>query len=141
MMTANGCITEKMKRGIQRKNCRQGVMKLNRKLHKTRNEDGRYPWRAHVSGIGTATEMVAGLVEYEMTESVKKLKSFVADLSDFLRQIKGMKLGENEFMFSMDVVAKGRRKERNEEESGAEDGQDNSDGRVDGVDEACFRNE
>jgi hypothetical protein len=36
---------------------------------------------------------------------VKKLKSFVEDSSDFLRQIEGMKLGENELMFSMDVVA------------------------------------
>jgi hypothetical protein len=79
-------------------------MKLNRKIHKPRNEDGRYPWRAYVSGIGTATESVAGLVEFELNEGVKKLDSYVEDSSHFLRLIEDLRLAPDKFMYTMDVV-------------------------------------
>jgi hypothetical protein len=59
-------------------------MKLNRKIHKQLNHNGRYQWRAYVSGIGTATESVAGLVEHEMKEGVQTLESYVEDSADFL---------------------------------------------------------
>jgi hypothetical protein len=58
-----------------------------------------------MSGIGTATESIAGIVEHEMMEGVKQLESCIEDLLDFLRKIEGLILERDEFMFCMDVVA------------------------------------
>ena len=102
-MSRKGAITEKMRKEMQPKNTRQGQMKINRKLHKPLNEEGRYPWRAYMSGIGTTTESIAGLVEHELNDGVEKLPSYVEDTSDFLRRIEGLKLEEDEFLFTMDV--------------------------------------
>jgi hypothetical protein len=104
-MMTNGSISKKMRRTMAPKNSRQGVLKLNRKIHKKVDGEGRYPWRAYVSGIGTATEAVAGLVEHEMSHGVEALGSYVRDSANFFRKNKGMKLGTGEFMFSLDVVA------------------------------------
>ena len=60
----------------------------------------------YISGIGTPTEGVAGLVEEELKEGVEKQASYVQDTADFLRRLRELrKLEEDEFMFVMDVVA------------------------------------
>jgi hypothetical protein len=127
-MEGNGSVTGKMRKAMQPKNSRQGVMKINRKIHKGVSQGGRYPWRAYVSGIGTAAETVAGLVEHEMKEGVKGLESYVEDSSDFLQKIEGIELGSDEFMFTMDVVALYPSVPR---EGGREAMHENLEGRVD----------
>lgn len=102
-MEGSGAITGKMRRTMQPKNSRQGALKLNRKMHTNLNGDGN-PWRAYVSGIGTATQSVTGLMEHEMMEEVEKLKSYVKDSSDFLIKVEGMRMEADEFFFSVDVV-------------------------------------
>lgn len=104
-MAARGVISEKLLTGLQVKHPKAGTLKLNRKIHKQRNGNGRYPWRAYVSGIGTATEGIAGLVEWELDQGVRGLHSFVEDSSDFLRQLKEWgPLQQEDFMFTVDVV-------------------------------------
>jgi hypothetical protein len=98
-------ISRKVYFGLQNRHPKAGTLKLNRKLHKERNEEGRYPWRAYVSGIGTPTEGVAGLVEWELTEGVKAQASFVEDSADFIRKLRGWpQMEEDEFIFTVDVV-------------------------------------
>ena len=59
-----------------------------------------------ISGIGTPTEGIAGLVEAEWQEGVEQQVSYIQDTADFLRRIeKVKKIGEGEFMFTMNVVA------------------------------------
>ena len=99
-------ITKKMREFMSAKNKREGVMKINRKVHKKVKENGRHPTRVYISGIGTPTEGIAGLVEAELQEGVEKQKSYVQDTADFLRRLERVgKLNDNEFMFTMDVVA------------------------------------
>ena len=81
-------------------------MKINRKIHKKPKANGRHPTRVYISGIGTPTEGIAGLVEAELQEGVESQKSYIQDTADFLRRLEGMKkMGIKEFMFTMDVVA------------------------------------
>ena len=54
------------------KNSRAGTMKINRKVHKKVKQHGRHPTRVYISGIGTPTEGIAGLVEEERKEGVEK---------------------------------------------------------------------
>ena len=80
-------------------------MKVNRKIHKKPKENGRNPTRVYISGIGTATEGIAGLVEEELKEGVEAQQSYVQDSADFLRRLEEVgKLGEDETMFTIDVV-------------------------------------
>ena len=104
-MRDKGYITTKMRDYMSAKNTKGGTMKINRKVHKKMKE-GRYPTRVYISGIGTPTEGIAGLVEEELKEGVEAQDSFVQDTADFLRRVEEMgKLEEDEFMFTMDVVA------------------------------------
>ena len=101
-----GSITTKMRENLSAKNTKPGVMKINRKVHKKIKGNGRHPTRVYISGIGTPTEGVAGLVEEELKEGVEKQASYVQDTADFLRRLRELrKLEEDEFMFVMDVVA------------------------------------
>ena len=52
-----------MRENLSAKNTREGVMKINRKVHKKEKANGRHPTRVYISGIGTPTEGIAGLVE------------------------------------------------------------------------------
>ena len=61
-----GYITTKMREHLSAKNTREGAMKINRKVHKKVKENGRHPTRVYISGIGTPTEGIAGLVEEEL---------------------------------------------------------------------------
>ena len=49
-----------MREYMSAKNKREGTMKINRKVHKKPKENGRHPTRVYISGIGTATEGIAG---------------------------------------------------------------------------------
>ena len=101
-----GCITTKMRENLSAKNTKEGVMKINRKVHKKVKENGRHPTRVYISGIGTPTEGIAGLVEEELREGVEGQRSFVQDTADFLRKLEEVgRLEEGDFMFVMDVVA------------------------------------
>ena len=73
-MRDRGVITTKMREFMSAKNTRGGVMKINRKVHKKTGKNGRYPTRVYISGIGTPTEGVAGLVEEELREGVCGVK-------------------------------------------------------------------
>ena len=84
-MRDNGYITTKMRDYMTAKNTKAGVMKLNRKVHKKVKGNGRHPARVYVSGIGTPTEGIAGLVEEELKEGVEKQESYIQDSADFLQ--------------------------------------------------------
>ena len=105
-MRDNGYITTKMRDFLSAKNTKGGIMKINRKVHKKINKEGRYPTRVYISGIGTPTEGIAGLVEEELREGVEAQESYVQDTADFLRRVEEMGgLDEDDFMFTMDIVA------------------------------------
>ena len=105
-MQDRGVITMKMREFMSAKNAKEGVMKINRKVHKKVKGSGRHPTRVYVSGIGTPTEGIAGLVEAELQEGVEEQESYIQDTADFLRRMEDLgPLGEDEFMFTMDVVA------------------------------------
>ena len=88
------------------KNTKAGTMKINRKVHKKVKGNGRHPTRVYVSGIGTPTEGIAGLVEEELKEGVERQDSYVQDTADFLRRLQQVgRLQEDEFLFVMDIVA------------------------------------
>ena len=88
------------------KNKKEGIMKINRKVHKKVKASGRHPTRVYISGIGTPTEGIAGLVEAELQEGVESQASYIQDTADFLRRMEKVeKLEEDEFMFTMDIVA------------------------------------
>ena len=70
-----GNITTKMRENLSAKNTGPGVMKINRKVHKKVKGSGRHPTRVYISGIGTPTEGVAGLVEEELKEGVERTNS------------------------------------------------------------------
>ena len=81
-------------------------MKVNRKVHKKIRKNGRHPTRVYVSGIGTPTEGIAGLVEEELKEGVEKQDSYIQDTADFLRKLREVgRLANNEWLFTMDIVA------------------------------------
>ena len=105
-MRDRGVITKRMREYMSAKNKKEGVMKINRKIHKKVKSSGRHPTRVYISGIGTPTEGIAGLVESELQEGVENQESYVQDTADFLRRIgEVQKLEEGQFMFAMDVVA------------------------------------
>ena len=105
-MRERGMITKKMREYMSAKNKKEGIMKINRKVHKKTKENGRHPSRVYISGIGTPTEGIAGLVEKELQEGVESQASYIQDTADFLRRLEGVeKLQGDEFMFTMDVVA------------------------------------
>ena len=68
-------ITKKMREYMSDRNKKEGVMKINRKVHKKVKESGRHPTRVYISGIGTPTEGIAGLVEAELREGVEAQES------------------------------------------------------------------
>ena len=70
-MRDRGVITTKMRDFMTAKNTRTGTMKINRKVHKKVKQNGRHPTRVYVSGIGTPTEGIAGLVEEEKERNGK----------------------------------------------------------------------
>ena len=82
-MRDKGVITTKMRDYLSAKNTKEGIMKINRKVHKKEGKNGRFPTRVYISGIGTPTEGVAGLVEEELREGVEAQESFVQDTADF----------------------------------------------------------
>ena len=105
-MRDKGYITTKMRDNLSAKNTKEGTMKINRKVHKKLKGNGRHPTRVYISGIGTPTEGIAGLVEEELKEGVESQRSYVQDTADFLRKLGEIEfLREDEFMFVMDVVA------------------------------------
>ena len=105
-MRDRGVITQKMREFMSAKNKKEGVMKINRKVHKKVKTSGRHPTRVYISGIGTPTEGIAGLVEAELQEGVEGQASYIQDTADFLRRMEGVKeVGNDEFMFTMDIVA------------------------------------
>ena len=105
-MRDKGVITQKMREFMSAKNKKEGVMKINRKVHKKVKASGRHPTRVYISGIGTPTEGIAGLVEAELQEGVEGQASYIQDTADFLRRMEGVRrVEEDEFMFTMDVVA------------------------------------
>ena len=105
-MRDRGVITQKMREYMSAKNKREGTMKINRKIHKKPKASGRHPTRVYISGIGTPTEGIAGLVEAELQKGVESQKSYIQDTADFLRRLEGMKqMGEKQFVFTMDIVA------------------------------------
>ena len=105
-MRDKGIITQKMREFMSAKNKKEGIMKINRKVHKKVKASGRHPTRVYISGIGTPTEGIAGLVEAELQEGVESQASYIQDTADFLRRMEKVeKLEEDEFMFTMDIVA------------------------------------
>ena len=87
-MRDRGVITTKMREFMTAKNTKAGTMKINRKVHKKVKQNGRHPTRVYVSGIGTPTEGIAGLVEEELKEGVEKQDSYIQD-SGFSEETKG----------------------------------------------------
>ena len=63
-----------MKLYLKDKEGKPGQMKINRKIHNEKGDNGKFPIRAYVSGINTITQRVAGLVEKELDEGVRKQK-------------------------------------------------------------------
>ena len=105
-MRDRGVITTKMREFMTAKNTKAGTMKVNRKVHKKVKKNGRHPTRVYVSGIGTPTEGIAGLVEEELKEGVEKQDSYIQDTADFLRKLREVgRLANNEWLFTMDIVA------------------------------------
>ena len=105
-MRDRGVITQKMREHMSAKNKKEGTMKINRKVHKKVKANERHPTRVYISGIGTPTEGVAGLVEAELQEGVESQTSYIQDTADFLRRMEELgALEEDEFMFTMDIVA------------------------------------
>ena len=105
-MRDKGVITTKMREFMAAKNTKAGTMKINRKVHKKAKQNGRHPTRVYVSGIGTPTEGIAGLVEEELKEGVEKQESYIQDTADFLRKLREVgRLAEDEWLFTMDIVA------------------------------------
>ena len=105
-MRDRGVITQKVREFMSAKNKKEGIMKINRKVHKEVKSNGRHPTRVYISGIGTPTEGIAGLVEAELQEGVERQDSYIQDTADFLRRMEGVeRIEEEEFMFTMDVVA------------------------------------
>ena len=76
-MRDRGVITTKMREYMTAKNTKAGTMKINRKVHKKLKKNGRHPTRVYVSGIGTPTEGIAGLVEEELKEGVERQDSYI----------------------------------------------------------------
>ena len=108
-----GLITQKMREFMSAKNKREGVMKINRKVHKKTKKNGRHPTRVYISGIGTPTEGVAGLVEAELQEGVERQQSYIQETADFLRRMVEVgKLEEGMFMFTMDIVSQEKKQKR-----------------------------
>ena len=104
-MRDRGVITTKMREFMTAKNTKAGTMKINRKVHKKAKQNGRHPTRVYISGIGTPTEGIAGLVEEELKEGVEKQDSYIQDTADFLRKLREIgQLAENEWLFTMDIV-------------------------------------
>ena len=105
-MRDRGVITTKMREYLSAKNTKAGMMKINRKVHKKLKKNGRHPTQVYVSGIGTPTEGIAGLVEEELKEGVEKQESYIQDTADFLRKLREVgTLEEDEWLFTMDIVA------------------------------------
>ena len=105
-MRDRGVITTKMREYMAAKNTKAGTMKINRKVHKKVKKNGRHPTRVYVSGIGTPTEGIAGLVEEELKEGVEKQDSYIQDTADFLRKLREVGgLAADEWLFTMDIVA------------------------------------
>ena len=105
-MRDKGYITTKMRDFLLAKYTKAGTMKINQKVHKKAKKNGRHPTRVYISGIGTPTEGIAGLVEEELKEGVEAQGSYIQDTADFLRRLEEVGcLEEDEFLFTMHIVA------------------------------------
>jgi hypothetical protein len=101
----NGNITQRMRQYLMTKGGKPGSLKVNRKIHKSKNEHGAYPIRAYVAGMNTPTQEVAGLIEFELDEGIKKQASYVQDTADILRKLEREKeVNVGEFLFTIDIV-------------------------------------
>lgn len=100
-MHKRGDICKELKNYLIPKWSNAGKLKGNPKLHKKGN-----PYRAIVSGIGTPTEKMAGIVEKELNEFVIKSQSYIKDTTDFLNQLNNISgpLPKNTILFCFDVV-------------------------------------
>ena len=79
------------------------------KDHKPVDETGIPPLREVVSCSGSNSEFISAYVDHHLKPEVKKLKTFIEDTPDFLREIERhnteCRLPENAIPVSMDIVA------------------------------------
>ena len=64
-----------------------GRLKGNPNLHKERK-----PLRTIVNGIGTPTEKMAEIAEFQLNEYVEQTPSYIKDTTDFLRKLDEIKM-------------------------------------------------
>lgn len=100
-MTKDGVITKDMQHYLIPKFANPRKLKGDPKLHKPG-----HPYRSIVSGIGTPTERIAELAEYELDEYVTDSPSFLRDTTDFINKLGDIKdpLPEGSILFCFDVM-------------------------------------
>ena len=86
-MRKNGHIDDELKKYLAPKLTKPGRPKGNPELHKERK-----PLRTIVNGIGTPTEKMAEVAEWQLNEYVEQTPSFIKDTTDFLRKLDEIKV-------------------------------------------------
>ena len=99
-MYREGAVSKEMQQYLVPKYAKSGRLKGNPKLHK----EGA-PYRTIVSGIGTPTERLAELAEYELEEFVTQSPSYLRDTTDFINKLAEVKedVTEDAILFCFDV--------------------------------------
>ena len=89
-----------MKKYLVPKFAKPGRLKGNPKLHKKKR-----PLRTIVNGIGTPTEKMAEVAEYQLNEYVEQSPSYIKDTTDFLTKLNeiNVKLPKGAILFCFDV--------------------------------------
>ena len=99
-MYKNGHINDELKKYLVPKLAKPGRLKGNPKLHKKKR-----PLRTIVNGIGTPTEKMAEVAEFQLNEYVEQSPSYIKDTTDFLRKLDkiNVKLPTGAILFCFDV--------------------------------------
>ena len=99
-MAKDGVISKEMQQYLIPKHSKAGKLKGNPKIHKESA-----PYRAIVSGIGTPTEKLAEVAEYELEEFVIQTPSYLRDTTDFINKLADVKedIPKDAILFCFDV--------------------------------------
>ena len=99
-MAKDGVISKEIQQYLIPKHSKAGKLKGNQKIH---NESVTY--RAIVSGIGTPTEKLAEVAEYELKEFVIQTPSYLRYTTDFINKLAHVKedIPKDAILFCFDV--------------------------------------
>lgn len=104
-MLIKGEISEKIYRGLTNGKPKTAQIYVLPKVHKNKN-NGLYPSRPIISGIGNATEKISHFVDEHIKPFVPQIPSYIKDTTDFINKIESINdLPDRFYLVTLDVTS------------------------------------